>query len=79
MSIKPSPPPHIILAWRQAAGQTQAEAAALVHVAEDTWYRWEAGTRPMPMGLFELYLLKSSKDGQKQAANALRFKKPEVL
>lgn len=61
MSAEPSPAPHIISAWREAAGLDRAEAAALVYVAPDTWYRWEAGLRKMPLGLLELFCTKVEK------------------
>lgn len=61
MSAEPSPAPHIISAWREAAGLDRAQAAALVYVAPDTWFRWEAGTRKMPLSAFELFCLKAER------------------
>lgn len=57
-----SPDPSEIRAARAAAGHSQAAAAAVVYVARITWQCWELGTRAMPPGLFELYLIKT---GQK--------------
>ena len=48
-----------VLAARQAAGHTQIQAAAAVHVDARSWQRWEAGAATMSPGLWELYLLKT--------------------
>ena len=37
---------------------TQTEAAALVHVKLRTWQGWEGGESRMPLGLWELLLIK---------------------
>lgn len=53
--------PHEIRAARQAAGLTQAEAAALVHAASyRTWQDWETGRRPMPLMAWELFCIKAA-------------------
>jgi DNA-binding transcriptional regulator YiaG len=63
----PSPEPHIVAAWREAAGLTQAQAAALVYVSTAAWQRWEdrapgsTRARGMPYGLYELFCLKVEK------------------
>lgn len=60
----PSPEPHIVATWREAAGLTQAQAADLVYVSPAAWQRWEdmnpgsTRARSMPYGLFELFCLK---------------------
>lgn len=58
------PTPAEIRAAREAAGQTQTQAALEVHVALRTWQHWEEpagtnGARGIPIGLWELYLLKT--------------------
>lgn len=45
-----------IIALREAVGQTQAHAAAIVFVTEECWQDYEDGL-PMPEGLFHLYKL----------------------
>jgi putative transcriptional regulator len=52
------PRPEAIRAAREAAGMTQRQAAALIYASERAWQQWEAGSRPMHPGLFELYGLK---------------------
>ena len=52
---------------RAAAGLSQAEAAATVHVDLRTWQRWEAGDRVMHAAFFELFLLKTKQKTLKQA------------
>ena len=44
---------------REAAGQTQSEAAKLVHADLRSWQRWEAGDRQMHPAFWELYRLKT--------------------
>jgi DNA-binding transcriptional regulator YiaG len=53
--------PEIIKARRVAAGLSQTAAGALVSVALRTWQQWEAGDRTMPMGLWELFTIKTRK------------------
>lgn len=53
-----SPDPVEIRAAREAAGLSQAAAAALVHSGLRTWQQWEAGDRRMHPGLWELFQLK---------------------
>lgn len=61
----PGPAPEVVAAWRKAAGVTQAEAAALVHVTGPAWARWECTDprrhRSMPYGLWELFNIKAQK------------------
>lgn len=65
---KPSPKPQAIRNAREAAGLTQAEAAALVYTGERMWRYWEAGSNAMPVGLWELFQIKmrerQHRDGQ---------------
>lgn len=61
--LKP-PTPAQIRAAREAAGLTQTQAATLVHVALRTWQHWEEprggdGAREIPLGLWELFLIKT--------------------
>ena len=58
------PTPAEIRVAREAAGHTQTQAALEVHVALRTWQHWEEpagtdGAREIPLGLWELYLLKT--------------------
>lgn len=47
-------------ALRHATGMTQSTLAALVCVSGlRTWQKWEHGDRDMPLGLWELALLKA--------------------
>jgi putative transcriptional regulator len=43
---------------RAAAGLTQKQAAALVHVSERMWQYYEAGSERMPPQRWELFNLK---------------------
>ena len=56
-----SPPlPLAVRAARHKARLTQAQAAEVVHSPSyRTWQDWEAGKAPMPIGLWELFLLKT--------------------
>ena len=53
----PATPENIILA-RTQAGDTQSIASDKVHRKIRIWQNWEAGTTAMPLGLWELYLIK---------------------
>jgi hypothetical protein len=53
------PTPSQIYYWRkEKMGLTQAEASCLVHVTPRGWQWWEAGKREMPIGLWEIFLIK---------------------
>lgn len=54
-----SPRPEDILAAREAAGLTQAQAAELVLTPRRTWQDWERGVARMHPGLWELFRLKT--------------------
>lgn len=59
-----TPSPEWIRAAREAAGHTQAEAAALVYAPRRSWQNWEREpsdpeNRRMHPAIFELYLLKT--------------------
>jgi len=61
-----APSPAEIKAARHAAGLTQTQAGALVHVPCRTWQKWEAdaGTadhRKMHPAFWELFLIKSER------------------
>jgi hypothetical protein len=48
-----------IFYWRKIKmGYTQSEAADKVYVTLRAWQLWEAGRREMPIGLWELFLIK---------------------
>ncbi len=54
-----SPIPSEIYRWRkEKIGLTQSEAASMVHVTLRAWQWWESGKREMPIGLWELFLIK---------------------
>ena len=53
------PTPAQIRAARKAAGDTQAEAAAVIYKQPLAWARYELGTREMDPALLELYRLKT--------------------
>lgn len=48
-----------IAAARIAAGLSQVEAAAVVYVTRNAWQRWEYGKTPIPLGYWELFLVKT--------------------
>lgn len=54
-----SPAPAAIRSARLAAGLTQTQAAALVHVTCRAWQQWEAGDRRMSPALWELWQRKA--------------------
>ena len=53
------PSPATIRSSRLALGLTQAQAGALVGVTDRAWRYWEAGRRTMPVGIWELFQLKT--------------------
>lgn len=53
------PAPTAIKAAREAAGLTQAEAAALLYKTARAWQWWEAGDREMDPAHWELFLIKT--------------------
>lgn len=55
-----TPTPAAVRAARLAAGQTQAQAAACVHIYVRTWQRYEAGSTPIPAAVWELYRVKTA-------------------
>jgi putative transcriptional regulator len=63
--MTPSPSPVTIKQAREAAGQTQAEAAKLVHADLRSWQRWEAGERKMHPAFWDLYQVKTQPHGVK--------------
>lgn len=54
-----NPDPAAITAAREAAGLTQARAAAVVHANLRSWQKWEGGERSMHPAVFELFMLKT--------------------
>jgi putative transcriptional regulator len=54
-----SPSSSEIKKIRDKFGWTQSEAAVLVHVTTRAWQWWESGERKMPIGLWELILIKT--------------------
>ena len=55
-----TPTPDAIRAAREAAGLTQAVAAALVHVDARTWRRWEAGATRMHPAIWDAFVSAST-------------------
>lgn len=53
------PSPADIRASRLSLGLTQAQAGGLVGVTDRAWRYWEAGRRTMPVGIWELFQLKT--------------------
>jgi hypothetical protein len=61
-----NPTPLQVLEAREAAGLSQAKAAAVIYATTRTWEGWEAaedsqGHRRMPPGMFELFLFKTGR------------------
>lgn len=61
MTRTTSPTPAAIRAAREAAGLTQAQAAATVCSDLRAWQRWEGDERKMPPVYWELFCLKTRK------------------
>lgn len=51
--------PADIVAYRAAAGVTQAQAAMLVGRTVRNWQQWEAGDREIDPSIVELFLYKT--------------------
>jgi len=54
--------PAEVIALRELAGLSIAEAARTVQIAERSWRRYEAGERSIPPGLVELFCMKTGID-----------------
>lgn len=54
-----NPTPAEIRAAREAAGLTQEQAGELIHGSRRAWQDYEAGSRKMHPGLWELFRLKA--------------------
>ena len=50
--------PADLVAYRAAAGLTQAQAAMLVGRTRRNWQQWELGERPISPAIVELFLYK---------------------
>ena len=57
-----NPKPSAIRSARATSGLTQRQAANVVSVSLVTWARWEAGTCPMPRGLYDLFMIKTNQN-----------------
>jgi DNA-binding transcriptional regulator YiaG len=55
MDTTKNPAPADVLAARQRAGLTQAQAGALLYVNALAWFRWESGARKMHPAFWELF------------------------
>lgn len=65
MPTKESPREHratVAFRMREAAGKTQEEAAAIVHVNVRTWQRFESGEKEIPEGVIHLFCLMAQLD-----------------
>lgn len=60
------PTPGGIKAAREAIGDSMEGAAARVHTDRTTWWRWETGSRAMPLAAWELYLIKARRVRRKR-------------
>lgn len=69
--LLPSPAPDEIRAARAAAGHSQHAAAATIGASFRAWQQWEAGERPMPAGLYQLYMLLTEQTTVAKARRAL--------
>lgn len=56
---KRPPTAEEVKASREQAEHTQTQAAALIYVTDRAWRYWELGKREMPLGLYELYCIKT--------------------
>jgi transcriptional regulator with XRE-family HTH domain len=54
--------PEKLKELRKQHGLSQTQAAALVHVSQRTWARYEAGHKPVPESVAELFAIKVAKD-----------------
>lgn len=53
------PTPEQVAARRLAVGWTQVQAGHAVYRTKRAWQHWEAGTRPMDLACWELFLRKT--------------------
>ena len=58
----------LIRGVRKKVGISMVRAAKIVGVTQQAWYHWEHDERKMPVGLWELFLLKT---GQKRLKRAV--------
>lgn len=60
-----SPTAEQVAAARKNVGQTQEQAIAMVRGnTAQSWRNWEKGKQQMPLGLWELYLIKTGQVDQ---------------
>ena len=69
--VLPPPTPDEIRAARDAAEHTQHTAAATIGASFRAWQQWEAGERPMPPAMLQLYLLLTGQTTVARARQAL--------
>lgn len=71
-----SPTPETIKAGRTAAGLTQKEAAALVHLARAVrWSEYECGTTAMDAARWELFQIKTGQHARYRPAKGVPYPK----
>ena len=56
-----SPTKEELIAARERADLTPADAAKLIYSTTKSWERWEAGERTMHPAMFELFELKAAR------------------
>lgn len=54
-----NPSPEQIKRARLNTGLTQTNAAKIVYRTLNSWQKWEAGDRVMPVAMWELFLLQT--------------------
>lgn len=59
MGVEIRPTAAQLRAARESAGQSQAQAAAVVYAGLRTWSRWESGDILMPAAEWALYRLRT--------------------
>ncbi len=69
-----NPEPQEVKRLRVRYGFTQTEAAEAVHVTIRAWQWWESGKRRIPMGLWELFVIKTGFHPQFQDVKLLSSK-----
>jgi hypothetical protein len=68
----PEPTGDAIRVARQSIEDSMEQAAARVHATRFAWFRWENGSREMPLAVWELYLIKARRVARKRAKHAGR-------
>jgi hypothetical protein len=67
LSHLPEPTGDAIRVVRQSIGDSMDQAGRRVHASRFAWFRWENGSREMPLAVWELYLIKARRVARKRA------------